>query len=91
MSDRQDERFFRDDARRRIEAFVFERFPLAAASDGASLLTRGIVDSLGMVDIICFLEEAMNIDIDDEDLTPENFDSLANIAALVHSKKVRES
>ena len=44
-----------------------------------------------MVDIICFLEEAMNIDIDDEDLTPENFDSLANIAALVHSKKVRES
>jgi acyl carrier protein len=52
-----------------------------------SLLEKGVIDSMAMVELISFIEETYNIRIQDEELMPENFDSLAAIAAFIVSKR----
>ncbi len=56
-------------------------------ADEESLLDQGIIDSLTMVDLITFIEASYRVRIDDDDMTPENFDSLVAIVALVQSKR----
>ena len=51
-----------------------------------SLLKSGLVDSLGINDLIAFLEGTFNIQVDVEDMTPDNFDTVAAIAAFVERK-----
>jgi len=50
------------------------------------LLEREVVDSLGIFKIISFLETEYDIEIDDEELIPENFESISKIAGLVAAK-----
>lgn len=52
----------------------------------ASLLQNGLVDSLGIEELIVSLEGEFGIQLDDDDLVPEHFDSSAGIAALVERK-----
>ncbi len=52
-----------------------------------SLLEKGIIDSTGILDLVSFIEEKYGIKIDDEELLPENFDSLRAIAQFVEGKK----
>ena len=47
------------------------------------LLEEGIIDSLGLQQIITFIEQQFNITIDDDDLMPENFESVNAIADLI--------
>lgn len=51
--------------------------------DDDSLLEKGIIDSIRMLDLIGFLEEKFSVKVDDEDLYPENFDTLNAIADFV--------
>ncbi|QTA79103.1 Putative acyl carrier protein [Desulfonema limicola] len=51
-----------------------------------SLLERGIIDSVGIMNLVEMLEQEYKIKIDDDDLMPENFDSLAAIDSYVKSK-----
>lgn len=51
-----------------------------------SLLERGIIDSVRMMDLIAFLEDKFSIKVDDDDLYPENFESLAAIENYVKQK-----
>lgn len=51
-----------------------------------SLLERGIIDSVGIMNLVEMLEKEYNIEIDDDDLMPENFDSLTAIDNYVKSK-----
>jgi acyl carrier protein len=51
-----------------------------------SLLERGIIDSVIIMKMVSFLEEKYGIIIYEDDLMPENFDSLAAIDAYVQSK-----
>lgn len=51
--------------------------------DDDSLLEKGIIDSIRMLDLIGFLEEKFSVTVDDEDLYPENFDTLNAIADYV--------
>lgn len=48
-----------------------------------SLLEEGILDSLGLQQLITFLEQKYEIAVDDDDLMPENFESINSIAELV--------
>ena len=48
-----------------------------------SLLENGIIDSVKMLELIAFLEQQYNITVDDDDLYPENFDTLAAIENYV--------
>lgn len=73
----------------RILAFVLERFPFARQRKVAredSLLESGIVDSLGVLELVEFLETAFGISVTEEDLLPENFDSIRRMADLVGRK-----
>ena len=48
--------------------------------ENASLLENGILDQTGVLELVLFLEETYGIQVDDADLTPENFDSVNAIA-----------
>jgi acyl carrier protein len=51
-----------------------------------NLLSKGIIDSHGVMELVGFLEERFGITVGDEDLSPENFESVANIDAFVARK-----
>ena len=59
----------------------------ANLSDSDSLIESGIVDSLGIMKLIGFLEDKINIQISDDELIPENFSSVDSITALVLKKQ----
>jgi acyl carrier protein len=74
----------------RIRDYLAEHFPAARARRldlDESLLTNGILDSLGVLDVVAFLEAEFQITVTDEDLLPENFESLARLTAFVESKQ----
>ena len=54
--------------------------------EDTSFMEKGIVDSTGMLELIMFLEETYNIKIEDDELVPENLDSLQNISRFVSRK-----
>jgi len=57
-----------------------------AIDESESLLERGIIDSVGVLNLVSFLEETYGINIDEDDLMPENFDSLSAISSYVNRK-----
>jgi acyl carrier protein len=52
----------------------------------APLLKNGLIDSLGILDVVTFVEKEFKITVFDEDLLPENFGSVQSIANFVQSK-----
>ncbi len=52
-----------------------------------SLLETGVVDSTGVVELVAFLEKNFALEVADEDLAPENLDTIAAIAAFVRRKQ----
>ena len=74
----------------RIRDFLAEQFPAARSrrlDTDESLLTNGILDSLGVLDVVAFLETEFKITVTDEDLLPENFESLGRLTAFVEEKQ----
>jgi acyl carrier protein len=59
----------------------------ANLGDSDSLIESGIVDSLGIMKLIGFLEDRVNVQISDDELIPENFSSVNSITALVQKKQ----
>jgi len=51
------------------------------------LLEKQVVDSLDMVRLISLLEDEFDVEIDDRDVVPSNFESIGRISALVESKR----
>lgn len=73
----------------RIQQYIVEHFPLARKQSiiaDSSLLEGGIIDSLGVLDLINFLEEEFKILVCEEDLRPENFETITTMVAFVQSK-----
>ena len=50
------------------------------------LLEQGIIDSLGIMKLVVFMEETFGISVEDDDVIPENFQSLASMVAFVEQK-----
>lgn len=69
-----------------LENFLFTDDASAVAFDD-SLLDRGIVDSTGMLEIIMFIEEQLGVQVADEEMIPDNLDSVNNIARFVECKQ----
>lgn len=61
-----------------------QQFKILANTD--SLLENGIIDSVKMLELIAFLEEKYRIKVDDDDLYPENFDTLDSIQNYVRRR-----
>ena len=55
--------------------------------DQASFQETGIVDSTGFLELIAFIEEKFDMTMTDEELVPENFDSVERIATFVQQKR----
>lgn len=74
----------------RIRGFLQANFLLGGASqglkDGDSLLDSGIVDSTGVLEVVDFLQATWNIKVADEEMLPENLDSIDNLAGFVSRK-----
>lgn len=58
----------------------------AKLTDSTSFLESGIIDSTGILELITYLEETYNISIKDEELIPENLDSLIKINRFLTRK-----
>jgi len=72
-----------------LRKFLLERFPLARKrniTDDEDLLQRGIIDSLGVLEIVGFLQQEFSLIVEDEDLSPDNFKSVVSIAAFVERR-----
>jgi len=72
-----------------IRQYIIENF-LFGEEDGlrddTSFLDSGIVDSTGILELVAYLEEEFGISIADEELIPENLDSIANVVAYLGRK-----
>ncbi len=55
--------------------------------DDDSLVESGIIDSLGIMKLVQFIESEFSIVIADAELTPDNFDTVDDIVKLLESKK----
>ena len=72
-----------------VRSFVLKKLPSTRKStfhDGLPLLQSGIIDSLGVLDLVAFLEKSFTISITDEELTPDNFGSINSISSFVRNK-----
>ncbi|WP_342636696.1 acyl carrier protein [Methanosarcina acetivorans] len=52
--------------------------------DSDSLTQNGIIDSIGLLELIDYITEKYSIEIPEEMLTPENFDTLQGISNMIH-------
>jgi acyl carrier protein len=76
-----------------LRAFIVETFLFGdvsapfAFSDDDSFQERGIVDSTGILELVCHLQEKYAINIADDELVPDNLDSLTKVAQFVERKR----
>jgi acyl carrier protein len=57
--------------------------------ENTNLIERGIVDSMSLVRLISFLEENYEMQVQDEDIVPENFSSLNKISSFISERRKR--
>jgi acyl carrier protein len=55
--------------------------------DDISFLDQGVVDSMNVLELVSFVEEKYGVRVDDREIVPDNFDSVARLAAYVRRKK----
>ena len=79
------------ETRDKIREFIVENF-LFGSDDGltdeTSFLDEGIIDSTGILELVNFLEEEFEIAVDDEELIPENLDSIKNDSDRIKRRHV---
>jgi acyl carrier protein len=73
-----------------VRRFITDNFPLSAGGPelgaGDSLLEAGVIDSVGVLEVIEHLEATYGLQIPDEDVLPENLDSIGAIAGYVTAR-----
>lgn len=76
--------------KKKLKAFIIDKFLLGDDSktlnDDDSFLERGIIDSTGVLELVSFIEETFNIKVEDEELVPDNLDSLDNLTSYMKKK-----
>jgi acyl carrier protein len=76
-----------EEIEREVRAFIVENFLFGNADDAPepeeSFMEIGLIDSTGVLEMVAFLEEKYEIEIDDDQLTPDNLDSIRQIAKFV--------
>lgn len=74
-----------------VREFLVEQFLFGEGgddlSDEDSLLDKGIVNSTGVLEVVGFLEDTYGVRVADDELLPENLDSIAKLAAFVQRKR----
>jgi acyl carrier protein len=60
-------------------------------SDDASFLEEGIIDSMGIMELVMFVGDTFRITVEDEELVPDNFDSVSRLASYIRLKSPLEA
>jgi len=78
------------DVRSSVNSYIRSEFDTALAgtqlSDDTQLIESGIIDSLGIMKLLQYLEDSFSIRIADDELRPENFETPGIIVSLVERK-----
>jgi acyl carrier protein len=72
-----------------VRTFILDLFPLARKNrvqNSDALLESGIIDSLGILEVVAFIERTFSTTVADEELSPENFQTIDRIATFISSK-----
>ncbi len=73
-----------------LRNFILENYLFtddqSALNNSDSFLDKGIIDSTGILELIFFIEEKFNVKVEDEEMVPENLDSVDNVVKYVKSK-----
>lgn len=79
------------DIKQIVRDYIVENLLMGGEADeverAASFLDIGVLDSTGVIELVSFLEQAFVIKVLDEEMIPENLDSLNNIERYVTSKR----
>jgi acyl carrier protein len=73
----------------KIRSFIIENFLFGDSNglqDDTSFIEEGIIDSTGVLELVTFLEEEFDIKVEDEELIPENLDSINNVTVYLEGK-----
>lgn len=78
-----------------LRSFISETLvpgaPNVRIEDDTSFLDTGLIDSTGVLELVDFLEEQFNIEVEDSELVPENLDSINNLCRYLESKGISDS
>jgi len=80
------------DVTTQLRAYVDETFLFGIDtdySDDDSFMENGIIDSTGVLELIAHLERTFGFKVRDEDLVPENLDSIAGLVRFIEGKQHR--
>jgi acyl carrier protein len=80
------------DIKAQVRAYILENFFMAEDAarrlqDGDSFIGQRIIDSTGFLELISFLEETFAMTVEDQEMVPENLDSLDNIESYIRRKR----
>jgi acyl carrier protein len=75
----------------KIRDYILENYLFtddqSVLNNNDSFLDKGIIDSTGILEVIYFIEEEFAIRVNDEDMIPENLDSINNIVTFIEQKQ----
>jgi acyl carrier protein len=82
------------DIKAQVRTYIADNFVMGSNApkfaDGDSFLDKHIIDSTGFLELVTFLEEKFGIQVEDDEMIPENLDTLDNIDAYV-TRKLKKS
>ncbi|HEX3019176.1 MAG TPA: acyl carrier protein [Chitinispirillaceae bacterium] len=76
-----------------IKDFIHKNFLLNSSainfSATDSFMEKGIIDSTGILELVNFIQQSFQIEVKDDELIPENLDSITNICRYIEKKRIR--
>jgi len=83
------------DVKKIIKEFITNNFQKGGGSktinDDTSFLEEGVIDSVGVLELVAFLEETFGFRVEDEEIIPENLDSINKLVKYVRSKPTSQN
>lgn len=79
-----------NEMREQLRSYIVDNFLFGdddGFDDSVSFLDTGMIDSTGILELITFLEEQFTIKVRDDELIPENLDSISNLLAFLGRKR----
>jgi len=68
---------------RTLRQFIRDNYSYESVGDEESLLKKGIIDSIGVIELVTFVREKFSVRVEVKDIVPENFDSIAAVERFV--------
>ena len=80
-----------EELKKELREYIVENFLFGDEEtkfeDEESFMEKGILDSTGILDVILFIEENYGIKVEDDELVPENLDSINNLSKFISKKQ----